>query len=256
MANHISDTELSNLKGQSTEQSMEDSTPLKTNPAYEQDNNTDFTQIEESPKAEVLHCQQDENQWETREELYTILEIFHTMIKTLNHIFTNLTEARNHTVSQQRSTLDYVEKRICFNCRKPGHIARDCRASKTLFNQNQRKVYSQRFHIQQTLSLNLTSHQQKHKNLLSQSSTRRYDGQKQQTGINQPFPSQHNLTFPHASIRPRIQRHNFRRQLDFRSQEFQNNGSNSFARLLSEQDTEQKYKNKTKLKMVQFNFRK
>jgi len=27
MANHISDTELVNLKGQSTEQSMEDSTP-------------------------------------------------------------------------------------------------------------------------------------------------------------------------------------------------------------------------------------
>jgi len=42
MAKHISDTELVNLKGKSTEQSMEDSTPLETNPACEQDNNTDL----------------------------------------------------------------------------------------------------------------------------------------------------------------------------------------------------------------------
>ena len=179
MANHISDTELSNLKGKSTEQSMEDSTSLETNPAYEQDNNNDLIQIEESPKAEVLHCQQDKNQWETREELYTIMEIFHTVIKTLTHIFMILTEARNHAVSQQRSPLDHVEKRICFNCRKPGHIARDCRANKTLFGQNQRKVHSQRFQIQHTLSQNLTSHQQKYKISSSQSNTRRYDGQKQ-----------------------------------------------------------------------------
>jgi len=206
---------------------MEHSTPLEVNPACEQENNIDLTLIEESPKAEVLHCQQDKNQWVTREELYTIMEIFHTMIKTLHHIFTILTEARNHTVSQQRSTLDYGEKRICFNCRKSGHIARDCRANKALFSQNQRKVHSQRFHIQQTLSPNLTSHQQKHKNSSSQSYTRRYDGPKQQPGINQPFPSQHNLTFPHTSIRPKRQRYNFRRQQDFRLQEFQTNGSNS-----------------------------
>jgi len=36
MVNHISDTELSNLKGKSTEQSMEDCTPLEANPACEQ----------------------------------------------------------------------------------------------------------------------------------------------------------------------------------------------------------------------------
>jgi len=119
MANHISDTALSNLKGTSTEQSMEDSTPLEEIPACEQERNIGLIQIEESPKAEVLHYQQDKNQWETHEELYTIMENFHTMIQTLNHIFTILTEARNHTVSQERSTLDYVEKRICFNCRKP-----------------------------------------------------------------------------------------------------------------------------------------
>ena len=47
MANHTSDTELSNLKGKSTEQSMEDSTPLEVNPACEQYNNTDLIQIKE-----------------------------------------------------------------------------------------------------------------------------------------------------------------------------------------------------------------
>jgi len=49
MANHISDIELSNLNGKSTEQSMEDSTPSEANPVCEQDNNIDLKQIEESP---------------------------------------------------------------------------------------------------------------------------------------------------------------------------------------------------------------
>jgi len=98
----------------------------------------------------VLHCQQDKNQWATCEELYTTVEIFHTMIKMLNHIFTILTEARNLTAWQQRSTLHYAERRICFNYRKPGHIARDCRVNKALFSQNQREVYGQRFNIQLT----------------------------------------------------------------------------------------------------------
>jgi len=62
MANHISDAELSYLKGKSTEQSMEDSTLLEANPACEQDNNTDLIQIEESTKAEVSQCQQDNDQ--------------------------------------------------------------------------------------------------------------------------------------------------------------------------------------------------
>jgi len=211
MANHISDTEPSNLKGKSTEQSMEDFTPLETHPAYEQDNYTDLIQIEESPKAEVLHCQQDKNQWETREELYTIMEIFHTMIKTLNHIFTILTEARNHTVSQQRSTLDYVAKCICFNCRKPGHIAPDCRASKALFNRNQRKAYSQRFNIQQTINPKSSHSQYEHSS--SQSYTRHNNVQKQRLGKYQCSSSQTN---------PILQQ-----QHDVRSPEFQTSRSNS-----------------------------
>jgi len=53
---------------------MEDSTPLETNPAYEPDNNTDLTQIKESPKAEGLHCLQDTGHWETREDLHATTE--------------------------------------------------------------------------------------------------------------------------------------------------------------------------------------
>jgi len=184
MANHISDTELSNLKGKSTEKSMEDSTPLEANPACEQDNKTDLIKIKESPKADVLQCQQDKDQWATREDLYTITEMLCTMTKTLHHIHTTLAKVRKHTVSRKRSTLDYVEKRICYNCRKPGHIARDCRESKASFNQNQRNTHSRRFNIQQTFNPNLTSSQSKHKNSLSQSDTRRNDGQKQRPGKN------------------------------------------------------------------------
>jgi len=98
MANHTSDTELSNLKGKSTEQSMEDSTPLEVNPACEQYNNTDLIQIKESPKAEVLQCQQDKDQWATRENLYTITDMLCTMTKTLHHIRTTLAKVRKHTV--------------------------------------------------------------------------------------------------------------------------------------------------------------
>jgi len=109
MANHISDTEPSNLKGKSTEQSMENSTPLEANPACEQDNNTDLIQITESPKAEVL---QGTDQWATREDLYTIIEMSLTMIKTLHHILTTLMKVREHTISQKRSPLHYVAKRM------------------------------------------------------------------------------------------------------------------------------------------------
>ena len=49
MTNHISDNELSNLKGKSTDHSIEDLTSSETNPAHEQDNNTDLIQIEELP---------------------------------------------------------------------------------------------------------------------------------------------------------------------------------------------------------------
>jgi len=212
MTNYISDIELSNLIGKSTEQSMEDSTPSDANPACEQDNNIDLKQIEELPKAEVLHCQQDKNQWETREELYTTMEIFHTMIKMLNHIFTILTEARNHIASQQRSTLYYAERRICFNCRKPGHIARDCRANKALFSRNQREVYGRRFNIQQTTINQKSSHLQ-YEHPSSQGYTRHHNVQKQRLDKNQCFLSQ---TIPIF-----LQQHNVR------SPEFQTNEPNS-----------------------------
>jgi len=196
MANHIPDTELSNLNGKSTEQSMEDSTPSDTNPACEQDNNPDLIQIKESPKAKVLRGQQDKDQRATREDLYTIMEMLFTMINTPNHILTTLTKVREHTVSQKRSPLYHVAKRICFNCRKPGHIACDCRANKAFFNQKQRKMHSQRFNIQQTFNPNLTSSQSNHQISTSQTDTKRDDGHKRRTGKNQCSSSQNNLISP------------------------------------------------------------
>jgi len=100
MANHISDTELSNLQGKSTEQSMEDSTALETNPACEQDNNTDLIQIKESPKAEALHCQQDKDQWATREDLHTTTEQLCKMTKTLRYINTTLQSQTRYRLAQ------------------------------------------------------------------------------------------------------------------------------------------------------------
>jgi len=210
MANHIFDTELSILE-KSTDHSMEDTTSSEINPSYEQDNNTDQTQIEKLPQAEVSHCQQDKNQWETREKLHTTIEIFHTMIKLLNHIFTILTEATNHTASQQRSTLYYVERRRYFNCRKQGHIARDCRANKALFSWNQREVYGRRFHIQQTINPKSSHSQYEHPS--SPSYTRHHNVQKQRLGKKQCSSSQTIPIFP--------------QQYNVRSPKFQTNESNS-----------------------------
>jgi len=169
-----------------TDHSIEDTKSSEINPSYEQDNNTDQTQIQELPKAEVLHCQQDKNQWETHEELYSTIEIFYTMIKLLNHIFTILTEARNHTASQQRSALYYAERRRCFNCRKQGHIGRDCMANEALFNRNQREMHDRRFNIQQTINQKSSHSQYKHPS--SQSYTRHQNAQKQRLGKKTVLP--------------------------------------------------------------------
>jgi len=142
---------------------MEDSIPLEANPACEQDNNTDLIQIKESPKAEVLQGQQDKDQWATREDLYTITEMLCKKTKTLNYTHNIVAKVRKHTVSQQLLTLDRLQNHIGNCWRQPAHEARDCRANKAFSKQNQRKEHSQRFNIQQTLSPDLTSHQQKHK---------------------------------------------------------------------------------------------
>jgi len=84
----------------------------------------------------------------------------------------------------------------------------------TTFSQFWRKVReSRRFKIQQTINPNLTSSQAQYKHSSSQSDTRHSDVQKQRPGKNQWSSSQTNLIFP--------------QQHDFRSPEFQTNGSNS-----------------------------
>ena len=211
MANHISDTELSNLKGKSTEQSREDSSPLETNRAYEQDNNTDLTQIKESPKAEALHCLQDTDQWATRQHLHTITEQLCKMTKTLRYINTSLAKVRRDTVSLKQSIFNHAVKHKCNHCRNPQNTTRDSRESKTSFNQNQQNKHSQRFNIQQTI--NPKSSHSKYEHSSSQSDTRHNDVQKQRLGKNQCSSSQTNPIF--------LQQH------DVRSPEFQTNGSNS-----------------------------
>ena len=162
------------------------------------------------------------------------------MIKTLYHILTTLTKVRKHTVSQKRSPLSYAAKRICLNCRKPGHIARDRRANKAFFSQNQQKVHSQRFNIQQTINPNFTSSQPQYKHSSSQSDTRHNDVQKQRPGKNQCSSSQTNLIFT--------------QQHDFRSPEFQTNGSNSSQDSFQSKTSNRSTK-KTRLNMAQSNFR-
>jgi len=78
---------------------MKDSTPLKTNPACEQDNNTDLIQIKVSPKAAVLQGQQDKYQWATREDLYTIMEMLRKMNTTLNHTHNIVAKVRKHSLT-------------------------------------------------------------------------------------------------------------------------------------------------------------
>jgi len=183
MANHISDTELSNLKGKSTEKSMGDSTPLETNPAYEQGNNTDLTQIKESPKAEALHCLQDTDQWATRQDQHTITEQLCKMTKTLRYINTTLAKVRRDTVSLKQSVFNHAVKHKCNHCRNPENTIRDSRESKTSFSQNQRNKHSQCFNIQQTINPKSSHSQYEHSS--SQSDTKHNYVQKQRPGKNQ-----------------------------------------------------------------------
>jgi len=113
----------------------------------------------------------------------------------------------------------------CYTCRKPGHIARDCRANKTSFNQNQRNTQNLRFNTQQRFNPNPTFNQSKYNNSSSQNNTRRNDGQQRRPDNNQrsPFwnthpPFQNNRQFPNTSNRTKKQRHNSRQQQDFRPQ--------------------------------------
>ena len=206
---------------------MENSTLLETNPAWEQASDTNLTQMKESPKAEVLQGQQDKHQWATHEDLYTITEMLRKMNTTLKNTHNIVTKVREHTLSQQLLTLDCLQKQIGNFWRQPVHATCDCRVNKGSFYHNRQNVHSQRFNTQHTSNPSLTSSQSNRRYSSSQSYTRRYDGRKQQPGTKQPFPSQHNQTFPHLSNRPRRQRYNSRRQQDFRSQDFQTNGSNS-----------------------------
>jgi len=212
MAYHISDTEFSNFNGKPLKQSREDSIHPETTTSYEQDNATDETQIEEASKTEVLPSQQHKNQRETHEELYTTMELFHTKITLLNHIFTMLQEARNNTSSQQRLTRRREEKRICFTCKKTGHITRNCRTCKGFFKQNWQNVHSQSFDTQHTFNPNLTSSPLNRRYPVSASATSHHNIQKQRLNKEQRASSQTTSRLPH--------------QPNITSPEFQNNGSN------------------------------
>jgi len=207
--------------GISTEQSMEDPTSSEATPACEQDSHTDLTQRKNSPKAEVSHRQQDKDQWATCEDLYIIAETLCKMTKMLHHLLTTPEKDNKHIVSQKRSTFDYAQKRICYICRKPGHEARDCRANKTFFNQNQRKAHSQRFNIQQTFNPNLTS-----------SLTKRYQPQQLSK-----------TTTRHESVFPISKQSNIS-TTGLQLAGISNQRVKLFVRLFSKQVTEQKYNEK------------
>jgi len=66
-------------------------------------------QVTESTKAEVLQCQQDKDQWATREDLHTITEMLYKITKTLNHTHNIVTKVRKHTVAQQLLTFDRLQ---------------------------------------------------------------------------------------------------------------------------------------------------
>ena len=123
MANQIFDTELSNLNQSSTEQSIEDQTPLTADPTWVQDNSTDQTQTEASPKTEALNNQQDNHSRSICEELHATKEMLSKLDRRLSNIRQIMAKVSKHISSQNRSqtsTLDHAEKRTCFNCRKPG----------------------------------------------------------------------------------------------------------------------------------------
>jgi len=132
---------------------------LETNPACEQANDTNLTQMKESPKAEVLQSQQDKHQWATHEDLHTITEMLRKMNTTLKNTHNIVTKVREHTLSQQLLTLDCLQKQIGNCWRQPAHATCGCRANKDSFYQNRQNVHIQRFNTQHTFNASLTSSQ-------------------------------------------------------------------------------------------------
>jgi len=160
MANHIPDAELSNFNGKSVAQSMEDSIPLETNSAREQDNNTDFTQLKESPKAEGLHCLQDTDKWTTKEDQKAILETLRKMNKMVTHTHNIVARLRKHTITQQLLNLDLLQNLSEISGKHPLHAERHLGANTAPICQKRRKeLLQQFFKIQQTLTPNHSSHQ-------------------------------------------------------------------------------------------------
>jgi len=138
---------------------MENSTLLETNPACEQANDTNLTQIKESPKAEVSQGQQEEHQWATHEDLYTVTEMLRKMNSTLENTHNIVTKVREHALSQHLLTLDYLQKQMGNCWRQPVHATGDCKANNGSFYQNRQNVHIQRFNTQHTFNPSLTSSQ-------------------------------------------------------------------------------------------------
>ena len=103
MANQIFDTELSNLNQSSTEQSMEDPTPLTADPIWIQENSTDQTQTEASPKIEALNNQQDNHSRSICEELHATKEMLSKLDRRLNNIHQIMAKLSKHISSQNLS---------------------------------------------------------------------------------------------------------------------------------------------------------
>jgi len=191
MANHIFDNELSNFNGKSAAQSIEDSISLETNSACEQDNNTDLTQLKESPKAEGLHCLQDTDKCTTQEDKKAILETLRKMNKMLTHTHNIVAKLRTHTITQQLLNLDLLQNLRGKSEKHPSHEERHRVANSASFRQKRRKeLLHQLLKIQQTLTPNHSSQQPNDTISSSPSNTRYHNMQTQRLGKNQCSSSQ------------------------------------------------------------------
>jgi len=93
-----------NFRKSSTEQSMADLTSSTADPTWVQDNSTDQTQTEASPKTEALNNQQqqDNHSRSICEELHATKEMLSKLDRRLNNIHQLMAKVSKHISSQNR----------------------------------------------------------------------------------------------------------------------------------------------------------